>query len=113
MSASSQSVVCKSAQDLKASVTGLKDVNISANGTSAVSGQFTKIKQDFNTLKADAKGQYSTQADALSGALGKLGSSLDSAKASLNAGTLSAVASAAGTVVTAGTNLVTAISNTC
>ena len=58
MSASSQSVVCKSAENLKASVTGLKDVNISANGTSAVSDQFTKIKQDFNTLKADAKGQY-------------------------------------------------------
>ena len=85
-SASSTAAVCKSADNLKASIKGLKDINITANGTSAVSAQFTKIKQDFNTLKADAKGQYSPQVNALSGALDKLGSSLDAAKASLNAG---------------------------
>jgi len=113
MSASGTSAVCTSTDDLKASITGLKDVNITANGTSAVSGQFTKIKQDFATLKADAKGQYTPQVNALSGALDKLGASLDAAKASVNAGTLSALASAAGSVVTAGTNLVTAVSSTC
>jgi len=105
--------VCKGAEELKASITGLKNVNIMASGTSAVSAQVTKIRQDFDTLKADATGQYSPQADALSSALDKLGASLDAAKASPNAGTLSAVASAAGSVVTAGTNLVTAVSSTC
>jgi soluble cytochrome b562 len=105
--------LCKSARDLKASIAGLKNVNIRANGTSAVSNQLTAIQQNFNTLKADAKGQYSAQITAMSNALSKLGSSLDAARASLNAGTLSALASAAGTVVTAGTNLVTAVSNTC
>jgi hypothetical protein len=105
--------VCKSAADLKASITGLKDINIRANGTSAVSAQFTKIEQAFNALKADAQGQFSPQVNALSSALDKLGSSLNAAKASLNAGTLTALASAAGSVVTAGTNLVTAVSNTC
>ena len=109
----STSALCKSAADLKASITGLKDINIRANGTSAVSAQFTKIQQDFNTLKADAHGQFAAPVNALSSALSKLGSSLDAAKASLNAGTLSALASAAGTVGTAGTNLVTAVSHTC
>lgn len=113
MSAAGKSVVCQSADDLKASIAGLKNVNVRANGTSAVSAQFTKIKQDFAALKADLKGQYSSQVSALSSALDKLGTSLDAAKASLNAGTLSALASAAGSVVTAGTNLVTAVSSSC
>jgi uncharacterized phage infection (PIP) family protein YhgE len=109
----STSAVCKSAADLKASITGLKDINIRANGTSAISSQVTKIKQDLGTLKTDAHGEFSTQVDALSSALSKLTSSLDAAKASLNAGTLSALASAAGSAVTAGTSLVTAVQNTC
>jgi hypothetical protein len=112
-SASSKAAVCKSAENLKASITGLKNVNIMANGTSAVSSQFTAIQQNFQKLKADAKGQFSPQVTALSTALGKLGSSLDAAKASTNAGTLSALASAAGSVVTAGTSLVTAVTSTC
>jgi soluble cytochrome b562 len=112
-SASSKSAACKSAEDLKASITGLKDVNIRAEGTSAVSAQVTKIKQDFDSLKANAKGQFSAQVTDLSTALDKLTASLDAAKASLNAGTLSALASAAGSVVTAGTNLVNAVAHTC
>jgi len=108
----STSAVCKSAADLKASITGLKDINVSG-GTSAVSAQVTKIKQDLQTLKTDAHGEFSTQVDALSSALSKLTSSLDAAKASLNAGTVSALASAAGSVVTTGTSLVTAVQNTC
>jgi soluble cytochrome b562 len=109
----STSALCTSAADLKASITGLKDINITANGTSAVSAQVTKIKQALGTLTTAAKGEFSTQITDLSSALSKLTSSLDAAKASLNAGTLSALASAAGTVVSSGTSLVTAVSNTC
>jgi hypothetical protein len=105
--------VCKSADNLKASITGLKDVNVKANGTSAVSAQVTKIKQDFATLKSDAKGQFSTEITALSNALTNLGSSIDAAKTNQNASTLTGVATAAGSVVTAGTNLVTAATKAC
>jgi hypothetical protein len=108
----STSAACKSAADLKASILGLKDTKASG-GTSAVSAQVTKIKQDLNTLKADSKGQFTTQSTELSNALNKLTSSLDAAKANPNAGTLSALATAAGTVVTTGTSLVTAVQNTC
>ena len=82
-------------------------------GTSALSDQVTKIKQNLNTLKADAHGEFTAQVTALSNALNKLTSSLNAAKASLNAGTISAVTTAAGSVVTAGTSLVTAVQNTC
>ncbi len=50
--ASGTSPVCKSADALKASTEGLKNVNIRANGTAAISAQFTKIKQDFNLVTA-------------------------------------------------------------
>ena len=105
--------MCKSAASLKASIAGLKDINVTANGTSAISAQVTKIKQDLGTLKTSAQGQYSAQTTGLSNALSTLSSSLDAAKASPSAGTLGALVSAVGAVVTAGTNLVTAVTNTC
>jgi outer membrane biogenesis lipoprotein LolB len=112
-SSPSKPAVCTDAANLKTSVQDLKNVNVRENGISAVSDQLTKIEQQFNTLKTDAKGQYSTQIDDMSKALSSLSSSVNAAKANVNAGTLSAVASAAGSVVTAGNNLVTAVSNTC
>jgi hypothetical protein len=112
-SASSKAAVCKSAQNLKASITGLKDLNVRANGISVVSDQATKIKQNFATLKTDAKGEFSTELTAMSNALKNLGSSVDAAKANQNGTTMTGVATAAASVVTAGTNLVTAVTNTC
>ena len=65
-STSSKPAVCTDAANLKTSVQDLKNVNVRQNGISAVSDQLSKIKQEFSTLKTDAKGQYSTQIDDLS-----------------------------------------------
>ena len=92
---------------------GLKDINITAGGTSAVSAQLTKIQQQFNVVKSDAHGHFSPQITNMSNALSTLSSSLSAARANLNSGTLTALAAAAGSVVTAGNSLVTAVSNTC
>jgi hypothetical protein len=105
--------VCSSVAALRGSVQNLKNVDIKANGLSSVSAAITKIKEDLNTLKADAKGQYSTQINALSGALTSLTSAFDAAKANPNAGTLGTLATSVKSVVTAGNNLVTAVSATC
>jgi hypothetical protein len=107
------SAICASAADLKASVKALKDVNIRANGVSAVSDQFTKIQQELQTFKANAQGHYSTQVNALSDAMNHLRDSLDAAKASPSAGSLTTLAVYVKGVVTAGGNLVTAVSGTC
>jgi hypothetical protein len=98
---------------LKDDIVGLKDINIRAGGTSAVSAQLTKIQQQFDVVKSDAHGQFSPQITDMSNALSKLRSSLTAATNSLNAGTLTALAGAAGSVVTAGNSLVTAVSSTC
>ena len=112
-STTSKPAVCADVANLKTSVQDLKNVNVRENGVSAVTDQLSKIEQQFNTLKTDAKGQYSTQIDDMSKALSGLSSSVTAAKGNVNSTTLTAVATASKSVVTAGNNLVTAVSNTC
>jgi outer membrane biogenesis lipoprotein LolB len=80
-STTSKPAVCTDAANLETSVQDLKNVNVRENGVSVVSDQLSKIEQRFNTLKTDAKGQYSTQIDAMSKALCGLSSSVSAAKA--------------------------------
>jgi hypothetical protein len=98
---------------LKDDIVGLKDINIRANGTSAVSAQLTKIQQQFDVVRSDAHGQFSPQITALSNALSGLGTSLTAARDNLNGSTLSALALAAGSVVTAGNSLISTVTTTC
>jgi uncharacterized protein (DUF342 family) len=112
-STSSNSTLCTDLDNLKASIQGLKDVSITANGLSAISDQITKIKQQLQTLKNDAKGQYDTQINDLTNALNSLSSNFDAARASPSVSTLATLASSVPAVITAGQNLVTAVSSTC
>ena len=89
------------------------NVSITENGLSAISDQITKIKQQLQTLKTDAKGQYDTQINDLTNALNSLSSSFDAARASPSVSTLATLASSVPAVITAGQNLVTAVSSTC
>lgn len=108
--------VCKDVASLKASLQDLESAEVMANGLSAISGELTKIQQQLQTLKTDAKGQFSAQITDLSNALSGMKSSLTSAIANPSSGTLTAVASLVGSVisvVTAGNDLITAVSRTC
>lgn len=110
---SGKPAVCTSVAGLKTDVQNLKDTNVRTEGLSAVSDRLTKVQQQLDTVKSDAKGQYSTQISDLSNALSALSSRVGAARDNLNGGTLTAMASAAGTAVQAGNKLVTAVSNTC
>jgi TolA-binding protein len=110
---SGNAAVCASVGKLKDDIVGLKDINIRANGTSAVSAQLTKIQQQFDVVKSDAHGQFSPQITNLSNAVSTLGSSLTAARENLNSGTLATLAASVGAVVTTGNSLVSAVSNTC
>ncbi len=112
-SASAKAAVCASVSKLKDDIVGLKDINIRANGTSAVSAQFTKIQQQFDVVRSDAHGQFSPQITNVSNALSTLGSSLTAARENLNTGTLATLAASVGAVVTTGNSLVSAVSTTC
>lgn len=110
---SSNSAVCKDVANLKASMQRLESADVMANGLSAISGELTKIKQQLQTLKTDAKGKFSAEITDLSNALSGTKSSLTSATASPNAETLTALAKSVGSVATAGNNLIMAVSSTC
>lgn len=113
---SSNAAVCKDVANLKASLQNLESIEVMANGLSAISDELTKIQQQLQTLKTDAKSQFSTQITDLSDALSGMKSSLNAAKANPSGGTLTTLASSVGSVVSvviAGNNLVTAVSDTC
>ena len=112
-STGSNSAVCSDIANLKSSIQDLGNVSITANGLSSISDQITKIKQQLQTLKTDAKGQYDTQVNDLTNALNALSTSFDAAKASPSVSTLATLASSVPAVITAGQNLVTAVSSTC
>ena len=112
-STSSNSTLCTDVNNLKASIQGLKDVSITANGLSAISDQITKIKQQLQTFQNDAKGQYAGEVSNLMNALNGLSSSFDAAKASPSLSTLATLASSAKTAITAGQQLINAVSSTC
>jgi hypothetical protein len=112
-SASAKAAVCASVGKLKDDIVGLKDINIRANGTSAVSAQLTKIQQQFDVVKSDAHGQFSPQITNMSNAVSTLGSSLTAARENLNSGTLATLAASVGAVVTTGNSLISAVSSTC
>ena len=112
-STSSNSTLCTDVDNLKASIQGLKDVSITANGLSAISDQITKIKQQLQTFQNDAKGQYAGEVSSLMNALNALSSSFDAARASPSISTLATLASSVPAVITAGQNLVTEVSGTC
>jgi len=111
--ATGTAAVCASVAKLKDDVVGLKDINITANGTSAVSAQLTKIQQQLDVVKTDASGQFSPQITNLQNALSKLSSSLTAVRDNPGGSTLAALASAAGTVVTTGNSLISAVTSTC
>jgi hypothetical protein len=108
-----KTAVCSDLENLKTSIQGLKDVSITENGLSAISDQITKIKQQLQTLKNDANGQYTTEVNDLTNALNSLSTSFDAAKASPSVSALVTLASSAKTVITTGQNLINAVSSTC
>lgn len=110
---SSKPPVCSDAKDLKSSVSGLKDINIGQGALTELSNQAATIRQQFDTLKADAKSEFASEIQGLTTALQTFDTSVTTAKASPSASTLATVAAGASQVVTAGQKLVTAVNNTC
>ncbi|MGZ4474606.1 MAG: hypothetical protein ACXVWU_05930 [Nocardioides sp.] len=111
--ASSKPAVCADVEHLKKSVQGLKNTTISQGALAKVTSDVATIKQQFTTLKGDAKGQYAAEVSQVSSALDGLSANVDAAKASTTAATLSAVATSLRRVGTSVQALGAAVSSTC
>jgi hypothetical protein len=95
--------VCAAREELRSSITDLKDVDIVANGTSSLQAAITKVKDNLTTLKSTAGDELQPEVTALQDALTDLQSALDD----VSSGGVAAVVTAARNVASTGATLLT------
>ena len=95
--------VCAAREELRTSITDVKDVDIVANGTSSLQAAITKVKDNLTTLKSTAGDELQPEVTALQDAL----TDLQSAPDDVSSGGVAAVVTAAGHVATTGASLLT------
>ncbi|BCY11358.1 hypothetical protein [Actinoplanes sp. L3-i22] len=105
--------VCESWDAVQNTVDHIRDVNVSANGLSALGPYLTQLRDELNQLAADARAQFSTEADALRAATDQLGASLRAAKDNPDRQHLSAVRASVADVRTTANTLHNVMLSTC
>ena len=105
--------VCSDLDNLKSSLSALKDVKLEQGALTTLSSDLQKVQSDLDQLAKEAKSQYSNEVSAVKSAASALSSSLKTASSDPNATSLSAVATDVGNLGTAISNLGDAVSNTC
>ncbi len=73
-----QASTCDALQDLSSEVTGLANVDLVGEGTSALDEQVDAIETSWDKARTAADGQFSSQFSALESSLAALGSSVES-----------------------------------
>lgn len=97
--------LCAARADLKTSIEDLKNVDVAANGTSAITDAVDTIKNNLADVKAAASDDLKPQITAFEDALSALGTAVSD----IGSGGVSAVATAAADVGTTGSTLITSL----
>ncbi|GAA2852485.1 hypothetical protein Acy02nite_51830 [Actinoplanes cyaneus] len=105
--------VCDSWDSVQNTVDHIRDVNVSASGLSALRPYLSQLRTGLNQLYADAKTQFSVEADALRVATDQLATSLRVAKDNPDVTNLAAVRASVGDVRTTANTLHNAMLSTC
>jgi soluble cytochrome b562 len=106
--------VCSSVASLKSSVNDVKKIDVSSStALSDLESAVKAIASDVSDVKANAKAEYGTQADAVQSGYDALIASIDAAKASTSAATLTAAKTALSSFGTSVQTLVTDVKETC
>jgi outer membrane murein-binding lipoprotein Lpp len=109
----SKPAVCSSVGDLKASVSKLTDVKVSAGGITTLKADLTEVKKNLQKVRNDAKSQYSTQVDRVRADLTNLRQTASAATSNPSGNSLTAVATAISTLSKDVKALADDISSTC
>lgn len=104
---SASSTLCQAREDLRTSITDLSNVNVVANGTSAISDQLATIREHLAAVRSAAGDDVKAQADAFQGSLDALQTALGGSGASMVTGVVSAIRD----VGTTGATLLTSLGN--
>jgi hypothetical protein len=86
--------VCASADDLRASLTALGEVQIVQEGTDALAAMWTAVKDDWAQVAGDASSQYADDVDGVQAAADAVQAAIDDAQAQPSAQTLGNAAAA-------------------
>jgi hypothetical protein len=111
---SNKPAVCGSVDDLKTSLGDLKAISITSSGAvSDLEKSLTTIKGNFDTVKTDAKSQFSTQIQAVDSSYAAMKTAADAAVASPSVTTIATAAAALSTFSTSAQTLVSDVQATC
>ncbi|MET9021494.1 hypothetical protein ABZV93_16040 [Actinopolymorpha sp. NPDC004070] len=116
-SGTANAAVCKEAKKLQSSLTALKNVDVRAEGTNGVERKLNAVRSDLKRLRSAASSAWRPQLDALSAALGSLGTAIKQVGGGGGKATSSpavdAITTAAMKVASTAESLKTTIAGTC
>ena len=110
---SSKPAYCTDAANLKTSISNLGNVDVAANGLSALQTALSSVKASASTLTTDAKSAFPSQTAALNTAVSALATAITSAKGQPPATAATAVVPAVAQVKTSASTLQSAVSGNC
>jgi hypothetical protein len=105
--------VCASADDFRASLSSLADVQVVQQGTDSLQEAWTTVEDDWARLADGARSQYADEVDGVQSDADDVSSALDAAAQDPSAQSLAATAAAVGVFVQNAGALVDEVSSTC
>lgn len=112
-SASGSAAFCPAADDLKTSVSDLRNINVVSGGVAAIQQAIAKIQTNLNAFQAAAQSQFGPEITQLRTSLSGVQTALQSAKGNLNISSITAIATSVAGVVGSYNTLHSAISSRC
>lgn len=108
-----QPAYCQARDDLTASITELKDVDVRGQGLSALQTQWTEVQTDARALADAARADFGDEARALETSVSTLGTTVEQAAAAPSAQTVTTLAAGISQVTSSFEELSQAVSSKC
>jgi hypothetical protein len=105
--------VCASADEFRASLTDLKDVDVVQQGTDALTATWTTVEADWRQLADDARATHADQVDRVQADADAVGSAVETAQDDASAQTLGGAAAAVGVFLKDADALLDEVGSTC
>jgi hypothetical protein len=105
--------VCASADEFRASLTDLKDVDVVQQGTDALTATWTTVEDSWTQLAGDARATHADQVDRVQADADAVSSAVETAQGDTSAGTVGAVAAAVGVFLKDADTLLDEVGSTC
>lgn len=110
---SAEDAFCNAGDSLQANIEGITEIDVIADGTSAISDQFDAIESDVETLKDSGSEVAADEISALDSAVDELESALSDLGDSISVEAAQALGTSVASVVAAAESVLTKVTTTC